>query len=213
MAQAKPILYSYFRSSCSWRVRITLAIKGIDYDYKAVDLLKGEQNSSEFKKINPAKEVPVFVDDGKILTQSLPILEYLEETRPNPRILPQDPVARAQVRALVNIIVLGIQPLQNDKVLKRVNDDSDAWGKYWIEKGFESLETHLKTTHGTYSVGDTITMADICLVPQVFNANLFGVDMSQFPIIQQIYEKLSESKHFKDSHPSAQLDCPKNFKC
>jgi len=212
MAQTKPVLYSYFRSSCSWRVRIALAFKGIDYEYKPVNLLKGEQLSEDYKKLNPTAEVPTFVDKGHVLTHSFAILEYLEETVPDPPLLPKDVVVKAKVRAIVDTIVAGIQPLQNMKVLKHVGDASSLWAKHWIESGFKSLEVILRQTHGKYCVGDNVTLADVCLVPQLYNANRFNVDMSLFPLISEITSRLNNLDAFKDSRPEKQPDCPDKLK-
>ncbi|XP_055937497.1 maleylacetoacetate isomerase-like [Argiope bruennichi] len=212
MAQAKPILYSYFRSSCSWRVRIALAFKNIDYEYKAINLLKGEQYSEEFLKINPCGSIPVLVDKGNVICSSSAILEYLEETVPSAPLLPSDPVSRAHVRAIEDSIVASIQPLQNVKVLKHVGAESQAWGKHWIESGFKALEKILETTHGKYCFGDKVTFADVCLVPQVFNAKRFNVDMAPYPLIRQISSRLNELKEFKVSHPFVQPDCPDDLK-
>lgn len=208
MAQNKPILYSYFRSSCSWRVRIALAFKNIDYEYKAVNLLKGEQLQEEFLKINPSAEVPAFVHNGNVITHSIAILEYLEEAFPSPQLLPNGPVSRAKVRALVDSIVSDIQPIQNLRVLKYVGEKHLEWGKYWIETGFAAVERYIKDIHGLYCFGNEVTLADLCLVPQVFNAARFNVDVSQFPLITEITSRLSELPAFKHSHPLVQPDCP-----
>mgnify|MGYP002803811340 CR=1 FL=1 len=213
---SKPILYSYFRSSCSWRVRIALAIKGIDFEIKPVHLLKdgGQQFSDEYKKLNPISVLPTLIIDGHALTQSISILEYLEETRPEPPLLPHnDALKRATVRQIVFAIASDIQPIQNLGVLKKVGDDKKAeWGHYWIDRRFEGLEEMLKKTSGKYCVGDEITMADLCLVPQVFNANRFKVDMTKFPCISEINDRLLELDAFKVAHPFRQPDCPDDLR-
>ncbi|KXJ29940.1 maleylacetoacetate isomerase [Exaiptasia diaphana] len=213
---AKPILYSYFRSSCTWRVRAALALKGIEYEYHPVHLVKGggEQHSDDYKKVNPVGQIPALVIDGHTLTESLAIVEYLDETRPDPPLLPKnDPYKRALVREVSLIITSGIQPLQNLRVLQHVGSEKKMeWGKYWIDRGLGSLEKLLETTSGKYCVGDEITMADLCLVPQVYNANRFSVDMSKYPIISRINEALSQVDAFKESHPSQQPDCPEDMK-
>ncbi|XP_022799081.1 maleylacetoacetate isomerase-like isoform X2 [Stylophora pistillata] len=171
----KPVLYSYFRSSCSWRVRTALALKGIEYDTHAVHLLKdgGQQFSDEFKKLNPMGYVPALVIDGHTLADSLSIIEYLDETRPDPPLLPRDdPFKKALARQVSQTIASGIQPIQNLSVLKYLGDERKTeWGHHWINKGFCNLEKILERTSGKYCVGDEITMADLCLVPQVYNAN------------------------------------------
>jgi maleylacetoacetate isomerase len=155
-------------------VRIALALKGIEYEYKAVHLLKdgGEQFLKDYQSKNPQCEVPALEIDGVVLTQSIAIMEYLDETRGPPFLLPKDDLKkRAQVRSLSNIIACGIQPIQNLKVLQYVGAEKKAeWGKHWIEQGFNGLELALGKTSGKYCLGDEITMADLCLVPQVFNA-------------------------------------------
>jgi len=210
---SKAILYNFFRSSASRRVRIALAMKGIDYEYKATHLVKGEQLSDEYKKLNPQSLIPTLLIDGQKLTQSLSILEYLEETRPDPPLLPKDPLKRSQARTVALIISADIQPIQNLRVLKAVGDEKKMeWGKNVIQSGLEALEKVLAETSGKYCVGDSVTIADLCLVPQVYNANRFKVDMSRFPIISRINEELSQLEPFIKSHPSNQPDCPEELK-
>ncbi|XP_014463776.2 maleylacetoacetate isomerase isoform X4 [Alligator mississippiensis] len=179
----KPVLYSYFQSSCSWRVRIALALKGITYDQVPVNLLK---------------------DGG----QQLAIIEYLEETRPNPRLLPQDQKKRAQVRMISDHIVSGIQPLQNLAVLQRVGEKKLEWAQHYITNGFQALEQILKNTAGRYCVGDEVSMADLCLVPQVYNAERYKVDLAPYPTITRINKTLLELEAFQVSHPTKQPDTP-----
>ncbi|XP_015925028.2 maleylacetoacetate isomerase [Parasteatoda tepidariorum] len=213
MEDNKLVLYSYFRSSCSWRVRIALALKNIDYESRFINLVKGEHLSESYVKLNPCGEVPALVTGtGQTITHSVAILEYLEETVPLPPLLPQDSVLRAQVRAIVDTIASGIQPIQNMKVLKYVGQDSQQWAKHWIQKGFVSLEKILGETHGQYCVGDALTMADVCLLPQIYNANRFAVDMSQFPLIAEIASRLSELDAFRLTRPENQPDCPEELK-
>ncbi|XP_042293722.1 maleylacetoacetate isomerase isoform X1 [Sceloporus undulatus] len=209
----KPVLYTYFRSSCSWRVRIALALKGIAYDSAPVNLVNGgQQLSPEFQAVNPMKQVPALKIDGITLSQSLAIIEYLEETRPNPRILPQDPKKRAQVRMISDHIVTGIQPLQNLSVLQQMGEKKLEWAQRCISSGFEALEQILKKTAGQYCVGNEVTMADLCLVPQVFNAERYKVDLTPYPTIRQINKALLELESFQTSHPSRQPDTPPELK-
>lgn len=209
----KPVLYSYFRSSCSWRVRIALAMKGIAYEYKAVSLLKGEQMQEKYQVLTPMAQVPSLEIDGFVINQSLPIIEYLDETREEPALLPKDPKQRCIVRQISEIINSGIQPLQNLKILKYVGDDRKLeWGHKFIDEGLAALEKMLKTTAGKYSVGDEVTMADLCLVPQVYNAGRFKVDMSKFPTISRINAALGELDAFIAAHPNKQPDCPDDLK-
>ncbi|KAK2878571.1 hypothetical protein QQF64_011363 [Cirrhinus molitorella] len=210
----KPVLYGYYRSSCSWRVRIAFALKGIEYEQKPVNLIEdgGLQLTDQFKKINPMQQVPAVTIDGITLSQSLAIIQYIEETRPEPRLLPADPKQRAQVRIISDIIASGIQPLQNLYVIQKIGAEKVQWAHHFINRGFEALEPILKTTAGKYCVGDEITMADICLVPQVFNAERFKVDMSQFPTIRRLNQTLTEIDAFKVSHPSRQPDTPDDLR-
>uniref|UniRef100_F7AK97 maleylacetoacetate isomerase n=1 Tax=Equus caballus TaxID=9796 RepID=F7AK97_HORSE len=159
MQAGKPILYSYFRSSCSWRVRIALALKSIDYETIPINLIKdgGQQFSEEFQKLNPMKQVPALKIDGTTIGQSLAIIEYLEETRPTPRLLPQDPKKRAHVRMISDLIASGIQPLQNLSVLKEVGQENQlTWAQEAINFGFNALEHILQTTAGKYCVGNEV---------------------------------------------------------
>lgn len=188
---SQPILYSYWRSSCSWRVRICLNLKEIPYDIKPISLIKsgGEQHCNEYREVNPMEQVPgiylVLVSvhlkiiknilalqiDGHTLVESLAIMHYLEETRPQRPLLPQDFHKRAKTRELCEIIASGIQPLQNLIVLIHVGEEKKKeWAQHWITRGFRAVEKLLSTSAGKYCVGDEITLADCCLIPQVFNA-------------------------------------------
>ncbi|XP_044520892.1 maleylacetoacetate isomerase isoform X1 [Gracilinanus agilis] len=208
----KPILYSYFRSSCSWRVRIALALKGIDYDIVPINLIKdgGQQFTKEFESLNPMKQVPTLKIDGITITQSLAIIEYLEETRPTaPRLLPLDPKERASVRMISDLIASGIQPLQNLSILKKVGQETQlAWAQAVISSGFRALESVLQNTAGKYCLGNEISMADLCLVPQVANAERYKVDLSPYPTVMRIYKTLLTMEAFQVSHPSRQPDTP-----
>ncbi|XP_065191314.1 probable maleylacetoacetate isomerase 2 [Sycon ciliatum] len=211
----KPVLWSYFRSSCSWRVRIALALKGIEYDQKHVNLIRdgGEQHKDDYVKLNPQQQVPSIEIDGVTLSQSIAILEYLEETRPQVPILPKGAVERARVRHVVECINSGIQPIQNLSILQYVGSEKKAeWGKHWITVGFVALEALLQRYSGKYSVGDEITVADLCLVPQVYNANRFKVDMEAFPAIQRVHSALECQDAFVAAHPKNQPDCPEDLR-
>jgi len=208
------VLYSYWRSSCSWRVRLALALKNVPYEYAPVHLLKGggEQNTAEYSNLNPWKVVPTLIIDGNTLSQSLAILEYLEETRPSPPLLPQAPAQKAKVREIMQAIGSDIQPIQNLRVLNKIGEitgdsaQKTEWAKYWIEQGITGVERVLLTTAGKYSFGDTVTFADVCLVPQVANAVRFGVPLDKFPTIARVNTNLSELEEFKKAHPSVQPD-------
>ncbi|XP_078418102.1 maleylacetoacetate isomerase isoform X4 [Cetorhinus maximus] len=204
----QPVLYTYFRSSCSWRVRIALAFKGVAYDQVGVNLVKGggQQHANSFKALNPMKQVPALSIDGITLSQSLAIIQYLDETRPGPRLLPEDAKKRAQVRMISDLITSGIQPLQNLNVLQKLGDEKLEWAQCFIINGFQALESLLQQTAGRYCVGDEVTMADLCLVPQVYNAVRFKVDLAPFPTIERINNTLLELEAFKVSDPSCQPD-------
>ncbi|PKN59048.1 MAG: maleylacetoacetate isomerase, partial [Deltaproteobacteria bacterium HGW-Deltaproteobacteria-14] len=177
-------LYSYFRSSASYRVRIALQHKGVAYDYVPIHLLEGggQQFTARYRALNPMSELPTLVVRGAdgtevALAQSVAILEYLEETVPEPALLPRDAVARARVRQLVESVNSSIQPVQNLKVLKKLGadfgldrDGQSAWGRYWIERGFTGVEALLAGAAGVHAFGDAVTLADVVLVPQVYNA-------------------------------------------
>ncbi|XP_052767548.1 maleylacetoacetate isomerase-like isoform X1 [Mya arenaria] len=214
---AKPILYSYFRSSASWRVRIVLALKGIDYEYRAVNLVKdgGHQKKDEFTALNPMGQVPVLVVGDVAISQSLAIIDYLEDVYPNNPITPRDPIKKAQARALAEVIAAGTQPIQNLSVLRKVSDKPEGqaeWANFWIDRGFGAYEKMVQATAGKYSVGDEVTIADVCLVPQLYNAKRFKVDMSKFPTVTRIINALSELDAFKAASPEVQPDCPEELR-
>jgi maleylacetoacetate isomerase len=166
-------LYHYWRSSCSWRVRWVLAIKGISYESTTVNLLKSEQKSGEFLHINPAGQVPVLIVDGKPLTESLAIIEWLEDLYPEPAVIGKDPWQRALAREIAAIVAAGIQPLQNLKVQEFYSDDVAkrlAWNRHFTENGLSVLEMKLAKHSGPYCLGKNLTLADIFLIPQVYNA-------------------------------------------
>ncbi|KAL1919300.1 uncharacterized protein VTP21DRAFT_1993 [Calcarisporiella thermophila] len=208
--QQKTILYSYFRSSCSWRVRIALEHKGIPYELKPVNLLKNEHKSEVYTQLQPFKEVPTLLIDGLSMTQSIAILEYLEETRPEKPLLPKESHARVQVRTIVNAIACDIQPINNLRVLQHefVAPHKVKWIHEWVKFGFDALESILKTTAGKCCVGDEVTFADLALAPQVYNALRFEVDMTAYPTIHRIYNHLLELEAFKTTYPHRQPDCP-----
>ncbi|KAG7280701.1 hypothetical protein CRUP_004501 [Coryphaenoides rupestris] len=211
---AKPILHGYFRSSCSWRVRIAFALKGIEYEQIPVNLIKdgGQQLTDQYKELNPMQQVPAVEIDGITLSQSLAVIQYVDETRPGPQLLPACPKKRAQVRMICDIIASGIQPLQNLHVIQKIGTDKVQWAQHFIQRGFQALEPILKETAGTYCVGDELSMADICLVPQVYNAERFKVDVGQYPTIDRLNQTLVEIEAFKSSHPSCQPDTPADLR-
>ncbi|XP_031134641.1 maleylacetoacetate isomerase isoform X1 [Sander lucioperca] len=211
---AKPVLHGYFRSSCSWRVRIAFALKGIEYDQAPVNLIKdgGQQLTEQYKALNPMQQVPAVEIDGITLSQSLAVIQYIDETRPGPRLLPADPKKRAQVRMISDVIASGIQPLQNLYVIQKIGAEKVQWAQHFIDRGFQALEPILKQTAGKYCVGDEISMADICLVPQVYNAERFKVDVGQYPTIKRLNQTLLEIEAFKVSNPSCQPDTPDDLR-
>jgi maleylpyruvate isomerase len=209
-------LIGYFRSSAAYRVRIGLNLKGIVVEHASRHLRKGEQKSPDYVAINPQKLVPTLVlDTGEVLTQSLAILEYLDETHPQPPLLPKDPVGRARVRALALIPTADIHPIQNLRVMGylrekfgQTEESAFAWSRHWIETGFDAYETTIShdVKTGAFSHGDTPTMADLCLIPQVFNAARFKVDMNKYPTIQRIYDTCMKLPAFDAAQPSKQPD-------
>ncbi|WP_373379166.1 maleylacetoacetate isomerase [Cupriavidus nantongensis] len=210
-------LYSYFRSSASFRVRIALELKGLSYDYVPVHLLKegGQQLKPEFRALNPDGLVPALVDGEHVLQQSLAIVEYLDEVHPEPKLLPGTALDRAYVRGLAQEIACEIHPLNNLRVLKYlkhtvgVTDEvKDAWYRHWIELGFASLQANLDRSGkaGRFCLGDTPTLADLCLVPQVFNAQRFNIDVARYPAIAKIYETCMALPAFQKAEPKSQPD-------
>ncbi|KAF7484062.1 maleylacetoacetate isomerase isoform X4 [Marmota monax] len=169
----------------------------------------GQQFSEEFQALNPMKQVPALKIDGITIGQSLAIIEYLEETRPTPPLLPQDPKKRASVRMISDLITAGIQPLQNLSVLKEVGQENQLpWAQKAIISGFDALERILQSTAGKYCVGDQVSMADLCLAPQVANAERFKVDLTPYPTISRINKTLLALEAFRVSHPCRQPDTP-----
>ena len=206
-------LYNYFRSSASFRVRIALNLKGLAYDYVPVHLAKGEQKQPEFAALTAEGLVPLLeLDDGQRLSQSMAIIEYLDETHPQPALLPADAAGRARVRALSQIVACEIHPLNNLRVLKylvndlKASDDAkNAWYKHWVRLVLQSYEARLAERPGTYSHGDAPTLADCCLVPQIFNAQRFDCDLSGLPRTMAVFDACMQLNAFQKAQPSA---CP-----
>jgi len=210
-------LYSYFRSSASFRVRIALAMKGLDYDYAPVHLVQGggQQFAPAFREMNPAALVPVLDDAGTILTQSLAIIEYLDETRPQPPFLPPDAAGRARVRAIALAIACEIHPLNNLRVLGYLTktlgvseEQKNAWYRHWVETGLGTVEAMLAGDRrtGTYCHGDAPTLADILLVPQIFNAQRFDCRLDHVPTVMRIHRQCLGLPAFAKSVPAEQPD-------
>jgi maleylacetoacetate isomerase len=210
-------LYTFFRSSASFRVRIALNLKGLQYEQAPIHLRRGggEQLSTEYKAINPQALVPALEDGGKILTQSLAIIEYLEERYPQPPLLPRDPADKAVVRSMALIIACEVHPIQNLRVLqyvKREYNQSDEqvnrWAQHWIDLGLVALEQMIvaQARRGRFCFGDTPTLADICLVPQLGNARRYGCDLTPCPAIIEIEKNCMALPAFADAAPEKQPD-------
>lgn len=205
---AKPTLYSFFRSSCSWRVRIALALKNIEYECKTINLLKNEHKSEEFLAINPMGKVPVFVHNGNKLSQSPAILEYLDEVYPDYPLLPNgDPLKNCKIRNIALLIAADIQPLQNPSVFKYLGGNGNKFATWAVINGLEAVEKELLETSGRYTCGNEITLADIYLVPQVYNAVArFNIEIQNYPVISKVYSELFTHDSFLKTHPKYQPD-------
>ena len=207
-------LYSYFRSSAAFRVRIALNLKGLDYESVPVHLVKdgGHNRRPEFRAVNPQMRIPALVaPGGEVLIQSLAIIEYLDETHPEPALLPKEPVARAQTRALAQIIACDIHPLNNVGTLRYLKRELhqeqsaiDAWYHHWVIEGFEAFEALARP--GPYACGNKVTVADLCLVPQVYNARRLKVPLEKFPKIVGIDAACLKLPAFDRARPENQLD-------
>ena len=213
------LLHTFFRSSCSARVRIALNLKGIPYDAAFVNFVKGENKSEKYGAINPLNFLPSLQiqsgdDAGKTMTQSLAIMEYLEEKHPDckPLLPPSSDLAgRAHVRALACVIACDIQPVTNERILKRIaaQGGSDReWAKWLMTDGFSAYERLAAPTAGRYSCGDSITIADVCVVAAVWRAARFGIDMGQFPMLRRVFEAMSKEEAVMKAHWKNQPDCP-----
>lgn len=207
-------LHGFWRSTATWRVRIALAYKGLRYEYAAVDLVTdgGVQRSPGHRRLNPMAQVPVLeLDDGELLTQSVAILEYLEERHPSPPLLPREPLARARVRQLTEVINAGIQPLQNTGVQRHVASigaDSTAWIHRWVGAGLAALEAMTQPLAGRFCVGDALSFADLALVPELAFARRFGVPLAGLPTLLRIEANCAELEFFKEAHADRQPDAP-----
>ncbi len=205
-------LFTYYRSSAAYRVRIALNFKGIQYDAMPINLLTGEHKGEEYQRISPQGLVPALrLDDRKIMTQSTAILEWLEESHPSPALLPDDSYQRGVVRSWANIVACDIHPIDNLRVLNYLvgelgaNDEQkQAWYQHWIKLGFDVLESQIKAT--PYCHGDQVSMADIYLIPQVYNALRFKFDMTNYPKILSVYERCNQLDAFIQAAPENQPD-------
>jgi len=208
-------LYTYFRSSAAFRVRIALNLKGFAYESAFVHLPKGEHRKPEYGASNPQGLVPALEDGGRLLTQSLAIIEYLEETHPNPPLLPRDPFARARARSLALFVACEMHPLNNlrtlthlKKELGQSEEQVNAWYRHWIAEGMAKLEAAMAKTPGTgkYSQGDAPGIADCTLVPQVFNAQRYKCDLAPFPTVMRVFDACMKLEAFDRAQPGKQPD-------
>ncbi len=208
-------LYGYWRSSASYRTRIALNFKKLDFNYLPVHLLKdgGQQHQRAYRQLNPNGLVPTLVDGPVILHQSLAIIEYLEDKYPEPSLLPGTPQQRGAIRALALDLASELQPLINLRVqqyLKKELEVSDAqkqaWLDHWFAESFTAFEKNLEEVSGTYCVGDAFSLADVCLVPQVYSAQRFGIKLDDYPLLMGVYERLLELPFVAAAHPNEQPD-------
>jgi maleylpyruvate isomerase len=212
-------LFGFWRSTATWRVRIGLHWKGLDFVVEPVDLLKdgGEQNLPAYRALNPLGQVPLlaFEEAGRTvrLTQSLAILEFLEERWPEPPLLPSDALLRAQARRIAEIVNAGIQPLQNTGVQRWVRDelgaDDKTWTRHWVGRGLAGLEAAALESAGRFAVGDAVSIADACIVPQLYFARRFQVDLAPFPTLVRIDAACADLPAFQKAHAEAQPDAPR----
>ena len=218
-------LYGYYRSSCTARLRLALNYKGLSYEHIPVNLITGEQRSPEFIKFNPSASVPLLVvkprdgSPGFSIGQSPAGLEYLEEAHPEAarRLLPaaSDPAARGRVRVLCAVIACDVQPVTNLRIMKRVKDlggDPPQWNRDIMAEGLRAYETLIQESGGAYSVGDEVTLADLCLVPAVWNAQRYGVDLDKFPTVMRVFDHISKDEAVVKAHWQNQPDTPEELR-
>jgi maleylacetoacetate isomerase/maleylpyruvate isomerase len=205
-------LFNYFRSSASYRVRIALALKGLEYDYKPVHLAKNEQFAESYAAVSVARLVPLLRDGDRVVTQSLAIIEYLDETHPEPPLLPRDATGRARVRAIAYDIACEIHPLNNLRVLRYLvrdlkvsEEDKNRWYRHWVETGLETVERQLLQQPSTYCHGERPTLADCALVPQIFNARRFECRLDHVPNVVRVFDACMKLPAFERTRPEA---CP-----
>lgn len=214
------VLYSYWRSSAAFRVRIALNLKGLRYETRAVHLVRdgGGQHAPDYVALNPQELVPTLVDSDKVMTQSMAIAEYLDEIHPHPPLLPTDAAGRARVRALAQIVGCDVHPIGNLRVLQRIgaqfgadDEQKGIWMRHWIATGFQAMETMLASSKetGRYCHGDTPGLADLCLVPQVYNARRWKMSLDEYPTIVSIDAACTELDEFHAAMPEQQPDAPK----
>ena len=206
-------LYNYFRSSASYRVRIALALKGLEYDYVPVHLVKDEQFKESYAAVSASRLVPTLLDGDRVLTQSLAIIEYLDEIHPEPPLLPRDAAGRARVRSLAFDVACEIHPLNNLRVLRYLvrdmkvgDEDKNRWYRHWVETGLETVERQLDSpATGRFCHGDAPTLADIVLVPQIFNAQRYDCRLDHVPRVMRVFDACMALPAFEGTQPSK---CP-----
>jgi maleylacetoacetate isomerase len=212
----KPILYDYHRSSASYRVRIALNHKGVEYEAAPVNLLDSEQKVADYRALNPQGFVPTLVAGDLRLTQSIAIIAWLEATYPEPRLLPADPAEAAHVRALALVVACDIHPLNNLRVLKRLSgmgieqEARDEWYRHWVREGFVALEALAAPRAGRFLFGEAPSLADVCLVPQMFNARRFNVPLDEFPTLVRADAEANKLEAFAAAHPDRVAPPPAN---
>ena len=214
-------LYNYFRSSTSYRVRIALHFKKLAFNYNPVHLVNngGEQHSPEYRKLNPIGEVPTLVHQGKAISQTFAIIEYLDETYPDPPLYPRTPYMRAKIRQFCENINSFMHPLGNLKVLQYLEQkhnytqtQKDAWVSHWVTQGLKAQEKILQEFSGSYCFGNEVSVADLFLIPQIFSAERFKIDMSAYPKIQAVNAHCLKQEAFRKAHPCRQVDTPTDSK-
>jgi maleylacetoacetate isomerase len=208
---ARAVLYDYFRSSAAYRVRIGLNLKGVDYDSRPMNLLEGAQKSDDYRALNPQGLVPMLEIDGARLTQSLAILVYLDQRFPDPPLMPEGIVDQAHVRAMALAVACDIHPLNNLRVLKYLKgefghsqDQVDAWYRHWVAEGLAALEAMAAPRSDEFLFGNSVTLADVCLVPQIYNARRFDVPLDDYPTLVRADANASKIDAFVKAHPDRQ---------
>lgn len=203
-------LYAFWRSTASWRVRIALNYKNVAYEYVPVHLVKGEQKADDYLALNPMAQVPTLVlDDGRQLSQSLAIIAYLEDTAPLPSLYPRDPYLRARARQLSELVNAGIQPMQNTDTMRQLKAhgvDEKAWLHYFLGRGLDGLEASAQPHAGKFLVGDEVSVADVCLVPQLYHARRFDLDVARWPLLARVEEACAKLPAFIHAHAERQPD-------
>jgi maleylacetoacetate isomerase len=208
------IVYGYFRSSAAYRVRIALGLKGLEHDFREVQLRRGDQAGAAFRAVNPQGLVPALEVGGQVLTQSLAIVEWLEETYPEPPLLPADTALRARVRAFAQVIACDVHPLQNLRVLRYLKrrygeeqEGLDDWCRHWVGEGLGACEALLaREPAADFAFGPAPGLAEVCLVPQMFSADRFGLDLAPYPRLRRIRAACEALPAFAAAHPSVQPD-------